>query len=277
MVTFPLHGAGAAIGNALFGRNLKMTMTTGVAHGSSMTVTGIDPVSDELLSVIEFNPAATRFGFIEGANADTNMALVSQRGQTVATAGIQVGDPVIGAIQLDLSTHDISKLATTASSSLDGHLRCTSAGYIQAIATTSGDVNLVAWNDVSKTMIDRTSECKVVGHGLVEFKPASALATLAAATYDDNAGNVDQEVVLANAFLTYDWNLGDMFYATGGTGLTLTTGTAVNGRLNENSIQVAGQLNGTPGDIAGDLAGYIMRGILGSRVLCIWTSRQING
>lgn len=260
---FPRDGAGAAIANGLFGRKLKSALVNGVAAGSSISISGIDPKTDQIVSVIQLkNPIRTSY------------ATGAAKGSAITVTGITTSDYIISAIYSDLNTADVTITSPTVISDL--YVFQTNEVMSNTTATT-GKAVFVNWYDISEGSADLTSVFSINGFGTIK-RDVSATA-IAAAAYDDTGGTSERMITLASAFTNYSFVQGDTFTATSGTtgGTLSTSAIRIAGKVDSNIITLAADLSTGNNDVSA-LAGYITTGgTLGTQLLVIWADNQING
>ena len=160
MVVFPKGEAGAGTANALFSRYLKSTVLSGAAANTNIALSGIDPRTDELISVIEERNGLKL----------TSIAGVASAGNHTVT-GIATEDRIV-AVQLLTTTASIATHAD-----LTAEFTITAANTINNTGGTNtgtGNTLLVWWEDVSTSRIDRTAIASISSYGNIRLTSSTA-------------------------------------------------------------------------------------------------------
>ena len=175
MVTFPKDGAGAAIANGTFSRKLKSTVVSGAAANTNITLAGIDPACDNIISVTALSGGSLKSSVVAGAAATTNIAI----------SGIETTDKIVSVVRLDRD----ATAANINISDVTSEASITSNGNIQLSTTnTTGDALLVLWQDYSFGDADFTASTSIFSRGVIRVSSSTAGAKLLV-VYSDNSVN----------------------------------------------------------------------------------------
>ena len=262
----PKKNYAGAVAAGRFSKYIKSTIVSGAAWGSEITISGLDPRTDELISVIEMYPSV-RLSIAAGA----------AKASDVTVTGITTSDQILSLSTCSVSSNNLQDTLTNYNGLTLTH-RPTDANDVQSVhQETSGEVAFILWNDTSAGNIDVTAYSEISSLGKITVKKAP-LALVSAGAYDHTGGTEAKLVTKTDAFLTYSWRFGDKFQAisgtTSGTDTLVTTKVEIVDKIDKDNIVLGAAIVSSSDDVSA-LVGSVYPSTSGSLLLVTYADRQI--